>query len=223
MKKKRNTNISFAIVGEGITEWMYFDYIRKTRKFFFTLKPDLPKHADYKTIFRRAKSLKGQAYDFIFCVLDTDKIVDDREIQAFQTACRKLPKGIIPITSFPCIEIWFLMHFVSSPPSQVLESYTALSGILHKFIPDYEKSRKYFMRSNVFHKMEEDNGLKRAVMNAEKILPRIFEQQEPGQTPYTEISSIIKQLKKCKECTLLKDCMKCVYDTPYVFLKNTSL
>jgi len=48
---RRNLHKAIAIVGEGPTEWMYFDYIRKTRRYRFSLRPDLPKHSDYEAVF----------------------------------------------------------------------------------------------------------------------------------------------------------------------------
>jgi hypothetical protein len=50
---KRKVKKAIAIVGEGITEWMYFDYIRRNRRYAFSLKPDLPKHSHYSHIFKK--------------------------------------------------------------------------------------------------------------------------------------------------------------------------
>jgi len=67
---KRKVKKAIAIVGEGITEWMYFDYIRRNHRYAFSLKPDLPKHSHYSHIFKKAKELIQKGYDIVFCVLD---------------------------------------------------------------------------------------------------------------------------------------------------------
>jgi len=52
MKGKRPFKKSIGIVGEGLTERMYFDYIRKNRRYTFTLKPDLMNSTEHIDISR---------------------------------------------------------------------------------------------------------------------------------------------------------------------------
>nr|WP_319473845.1 hypothetical protein [uncultured Sphaerochaeta sp.] len=37
---KRKVKKAIAIVGEGITEWMHFDYFRRNNQYVFPLNPD---------------------------------------------------------------------------------------------------------------------------------------------------------------------------------------
>ena len=55
MKRMKETRKSYAIIGEGITEFFYFDGLREREKEILkkcniTLKPDKPKHPDYSEI-----------------------------------------------------------------------------------------------------------------------------------------------------------------------------
>ncbi|MGD1823451.1 MAG: hypothetical protein ACPKM0_11915 [Pleomorphochaeta sp.] len=63
---KMQPKFSIAIVGEGLPEWMYFDHIRVTRRYSFSLKPDLPKHSDYLRVFKKGKDLVKKNLRFGF-------------------------------------------------------------------------------------------------------------------------------------------------------------
>lgn len=45
---------SIAIIGEGETEWFYFDTLRTTKRYRFKLSPDIPAHPDLGNILRLA-------------------------------------------------------------------------------------------------------------------------------------------------------------------------
>ncbi|MEG2150203.1 MAG: hypothetical protein RRY36_03165 [Bacteroidaceae bacterium] len=70
-KRDKETRKSYAIVGEGITEFFYFDGFRNSEKellkrYNITLKPDKPKHPDYSDIIAKAKSLLTKEFDVVF-------------------------------------------------------------------------------------------------------------------------------------------------------------
>ena len=148
MRKTKQLKKSIGIVGEGLTERMYFDYIRSNRRYVFSLKPDLPSHTDYNHIFAKAKEMVRKGFDLVFCVLDIDTILQNRGLQDFQSACKRLPNNIVPITSNPCIEFWFLLHFMQNPKRRVYNSCESLiNESLRKYVPKYEKTEAYFSTS----------------------------------------------------------------------------
>ncbi len=102
---KRKLKKSIAIIGEGITEWYYFTYLKQNRNYSFKLAPRLPKHSDFKNIFFMAKRLINLDHDLVFCVLDIDSIKSNNQLEASKRSCQKLPKSIVPITSNPCTEL----------------------------------------------------------------------------------------------------------------------
>ena len=200
---------SIAVIGEGLTEWMYFDHIRKNRRYSFSLKPDLPKHSSYIYIFAKAKELCSKGFDMAFCVLDIDAILRENTLQEFRKACRQLPKRVVPITSNPCIEIWFLMHFMKTPQSRIYESYEALKKVLRIHLENYDKTEEYLASSSIFDKMEKDNGLGKALKNSKTILAGLNQTKEVSQSSFSEISLLINHLDKCKACNFQQDCKVC--------------
>ena len=203
-RKQQQARFSIAIVGEGFTEWKYFDYIRITRRYFFTLKPELPKHSNYKTVFKKGKELASKAYDLVFCVVDIDTIYNQRKMSEFIKACKSLPKSVIPITSMPCIEFWFYLHLIDYPIFRLYTSYEELYLQLKKKIPDYEKTKKYFDQSDIFSRLEINGGIDRALKNSEAILDG-----KTNDCSFSEISLVLQQLEACKECKYKNKCLKC--------------
>lgn len=73
-KRIKEIRKSYAIIGEGITEFFYFDGFRNVekdllKKFNVTLKPDKPKHPDYSDIITKAQSLLAKEFDVVFCLI----------------------------------------------------------------------------------------------------------------------------------------------------------
>jgi hypothetical protein len=214
---KRNVKKAIAIVGEGITEWMYFDYIRRNRRYAFSLKPDLPKHSDYSYIFQKAKELIQKGYDIVFCVLDLDAMQKEGRLSDFSRACKMLPKTIRPITSNPCIEIWFLMHYMRSPRNRYYESYEALSIDLQKHLPEYEKSRDYFESSGVFSSMEANGKQEKAIQHAITIMESFRKHHDVSRCSFSELYLVLQQLEQCKQCKMNKQCLTCLEQVQVIF------
>ncbi len=221
MKGRRSVKKAIGIVGEGLTERMYFDYIRRSRRYSFTLKPDLPGHSDYVHIFKKAKQLLQKGFDLVFCVVDIDTILNNGMIDRFASECKHLPKNIIPVTSNPCIEFWFLLHFLKKPKSRVYESCQRLiEDSLHTYVPSYEKTEAYFRTSHLFTLMEEKNGLEKALENAKHILEKLYATKDPSCCSFSEISLLISQLEKCKQCDFKADCKNCASTFPAFFINH---
>ena len=208
---------SIAIIGEGLTEWMYFDHIRKNRRYSFSLKPDLPKHASYTYIFAKAEELCSKGFDIAFCVLDIDTILRENSLQEFRKACRQLSKEIVPITSNPCIEIWFLMHFMKTPQMRAYESYEALKKVLRIHLENYDKTEEYLATSGIFSKLEENNGLETALTNSKTILACLKQSNIISQSSFSEISLLINHLDLCKDCNFRQDCKVCATELSTLF------
>ncbi|MGE4585251.1 MAG: RloB family protein [Sphaerochaeta sp.] len=176
--RKRTLKKSIAIVGEGLTEWMYFDYIRRSEDILFLINQTYPSIRIFNTSSKKAKELHSQAYDLVFCVLDIDAILRERKFSTFQKICNTLPETIIPIVSNPCIEIWFVMHFLDAPQGGTYLSYSSIARELHRYMPHYTKTEAYFTESNFFPTLEKKNGLERAIRNANHVLANIDHQRD---------------------------------------------
>lgn len=58
-KGNKKTTFQVAIIGEGETEWYYFNYMKQSERFGFKVEPDLPKHSDFKSIIKSARNKRG--------------------------------------------------------------------------------------------------------------------------------------------------------------------
>lgn len=85
---------SIAIVGDGLCEKIYFEQMKAFEKdLVFQIKPELPKQGgSWKKVFEKAKELLEKATDEVHCLIDYDKINEEKAYQAYQKARNALLK-----------------------------------------------------------------------------------------------------------------------------------
>lgn len=211
-KIKKNIRASYAVVCEGYTEWYYFDYVKSKRRYPFKLKPEMPVHSHYKCIFDKARSLLNrEEYNAVFCVFDLDKIKSDNQVEEFINACKKNKNNkIIPVLSFPCIEIWFLFHYQDKFSSRYYENYESLLSTLKLYVPDYCKEQKYYKKGTFFAELDSVERLEHAHLWAKKSLNEIENFRSPFDKTFTEIGFFEKFLEQCKTCvSITNKCESC--------------
>lgn len=100
---------SIAIIGEGETEWFYFDSLRVASRYPFRLAPDFPAHSDIDHLLKLSKAKMKEGYDYVVCLLDMDRLnsvpAEMKKYRVFKN--RKENKGIMFIETNPCTEFWF--------------------------------------------------------------------------------------------------------------------
>jgi hypothetical protein len=194
----RPSKFQVAIVGEGETEWFYFSNMRQVERFSFKVAPDLPKHSDYKSIIKTARKKRDEGYDVVFCVLDLDRIITndtDKNGYLAEKAKTKANKGIEFIETMPCIELWFLLHFLENYSSKVYLDYNQVSIPLKRHIPNYEKTAKFLKSINLYEYLSDkgDSNL------ANEFATRLEEEKNDSDNSlfnYTQIHSLISRLKE---------------------------
>ena len=67
-------NKSIAIIGEGETEWFYFESLRISNRYSFKMAPDFPSHSDIGHILKMAERYMDERYDYVICLIDMDRI-----------------------------------------------------------------------------------------------------------------------------------------------------
>lgn len=201
-KRHKETRKSYAIVGEGITEFFYFDGFRNSekellKKHNITLKPDKPKHPDYSDIITKAKSLLTKEFDVVFCLIDMDYInADTTRKQAYakeKAACIKAYKNAIYfIESNPAFEFWLLLHFIYT--DRQFRNCDEVVAELKKEgrIESYEKSIEYFTKNNLYAQLREK--LETAVSNARGLSG---DANNPH-TPYSRVFEVFEELMQIK-------------------------
>lgn len=159
----------------------------------------LPKHSDWKTIIKKAVEISKEPYDEIFCVLDYDVIVaDSTQCEKFFTEVKKLKqkkstKHIHIKLSMPCIEYWFLLHFLERVSTREFLSYEDLKPVIRNYIDGYQKSEKFFEKCNVYKKLISENKQENARKLAIDL--EILRRQSDSKTfPFTEIYSLLDEL-----------------------------
>ena len=66
---------SIAIIGEGETEWFYFESLRVACRYPFKVAPDFPQHSDIPHIAKLAENKIKSEYDHVVCLVDMDRAV----------------------------------------------------------------------------------------------------------------------------------------------------
>lgn len=129
--------------------------------------------------------------DIAFAVFDTDADVEkQRLVDEALNLARK--KRIRVITSTPCFEIWYLLHFGYSTKAFINSGKVVEE--LQKKIPGYEKNKNVY--STLKHKLDY------AIKNAEKLSAYHKEQENRPNSiernPDTNVHEIIRILEKAK-------------------------
>jgi hypothetical protein len=195
--KNKPTKFRIAIVGEGITEWYYFINMRHAERFSFKVEPELPNHSDYKSVISTARRKRNEGYDLVFCVLDLDRILanpTEKKGYYSEKAKKKLNAGIEFIETMPCIELWFLLHFLNNYSAKIYLNYEQLSKALKKHIPCYGKTADFFQKNPIYEYLSSKGSYE----NADKFAQRLASDKLKSDNPYfnfTDINKLIKQLK----------------------------
>ena len=168
----RTVTKSIAIIGEGETEWFYFDSLRVACRYPFKVAPDFPQHSDINHILKLVKSYLNKQYDYIVCLFDMDRLYQyPSEMQLYQRSKKEYNKK----------------------KYAGYESYDQLLPELQKYMPGYEKTKRYFIRTNLYKYLTENGDLERAMSNSEKLCQLCKESPEDLKA-YSEIHKIIKLL-----------------------------
>lgn len=188
---------SVAIIGEGETEWFYFDTLRIFHRYPFKMAPDFPSHSDIGHILSLAERYVKEKYDYIVCLIDMDRLkqtpTDWGKYKANKG--KRKYKNVIFIETYPCTEFWFLLHFLPELSTRAYHSCDDLLPELRKYMPGYEKTKKYFRRNNLYCFLKENGSIENAMKNAEKLCKIVSE--SPGDTlVYSEIYKVISLLNE---------------------------
>ena len=174
--KRSGSVISFVV--DGKCEYWYLQKWKECENLSINLKPKLPKTKDIKSQFKLAVELSEES-EKVFWVIDFDTILEEtrkaakgtkttlQEFQELYNECVKNEKIVI-IVNNPCLEYWFLLHFKQT--SKFYNTYEPhLKKDLQKFLPDYEKTEKYYknQRLNIYERLKPN--LQIAISNSEKL------------------------------------------------------
>lgn len=190
---------SIAIIGEGETEWFYFDSLRIACRYPFKVAPDFPQHSDINHILKLVEAYISKQYDYIVCLFDMDRLIQHpKEMQMYLRAKRKYGSKkysdkVLFVETNPCTEFWFLLHFLPNVVCRRYESYVQLLPELQKYMPGYDKTKRYFLRTNLYKYLTEHGSLERAMINSERLCQLCKDSPEDSYA-YSEIHKVIELL-----------------------------
>jgi hypothetical protein len=185
---------SIAIIGEGETEWFYFDSLRTYRRYNLKIAPDFPRHSDIEHMKVLADKYIDEEFDYVICLVDMDRIFS---IPAEQKKYNKLKskKGVTYLETNPCTEFWFLLHFLPHLSEKRYHSQDDLIRELQKYMPGYDKTKHYFKRVNLYQYLCEHGDINKAMINADKLAE--YSRKNPDdRIAYSEVQKLIRLIDK---------------------------
>lgn len=186
---------SIAIIGEGETEWFYFDGLRRDRRFPFKVAPDFPQHADMPHMLKLAERYLSEGYDYVVCLIDMDRLNQNSiEMQTYQRLKQRYGKRVLFIETGPCSEFWFLLHFIPAPAIRLFANYDQLLPELQKYLPGYEKTKRYFRQHDIYRTLIETGNLQQAMSNAESLCT-LKEEHPDYVVAYSQMHEVLRLLE----------------------------
>ena len=197
---------SAMIIGEGITEFYYFQSLCDVYK-QVVFKPDCPKHTSIKELEIKIREAAEKGYTHIFCIIDMDNKNKEPErtrykrLRAkFAKPINKPKKGIYCKVEFfethLCTEMFFRYYFGYT--SRSYGNQESLIKDLNKYV-EYEKTIDFFSKSKGLHSYFERNGgsLEKAIANAEKSMKE--KEKDDRDYTYSELGRLMKALENLQK------------------------
>lgn len=188
---------SIAIIGEGETEWFYFESMRTFHHYSFKMAPDFPQHSDINHLIGLAERYLKEGYDYVVCLIDMDRMKDNgSEWKKYQKYKKDQKyKEVLFIETRLCTEFWFLLHFLPRVSVKVYTTQEKLLKELQKYMPGYEKTKRYFRQTNLYCYLKQHGDLQRAIKYAEQLC-QLNENHPEDEIPYSEIYQVIQLLNE---------------------------
>lgn len=190
---------SIAIIGEGETEWWYFETLRVARRYKFKVAPDFPQHSDIPHMAKLAEDYIKRETDNVVCLVDMDRLLSSpSEMATYKQAKRKSSRKVTWIETNPCTEFWFLLHFLPQLPVRHYATCDDVLPDLRRYMPGYEKTTRYFRRNNLYSYLTEHGDLNRAISYAQE-LSRLSEASPEDQIAYSQMHRVFELLSGMEE------------------------
>ncbi len=183
---------SIAIIGEGETEWWYFETLRISCRYKFKVAPDFPQHSDIPHMAKLAADYVKRETDYVVCLVDMDRLLRlPKEMATYQQLKKSSSRNVIWIETNPCTEFWFLLHFLPQLSTKHYETYEDVLPDLQRYMPGYEKTACYFRKNNLYKYLTEHGDMQRAIGYAED-LTRLSEATPEDKLAYSQMHRVFE-------------------------------
>lgn len=151
--KKRKPVRRIAVVGDGVTEKIYFEQLKGLEGInHVVIKPELPsktsKGGSYRKVINTAKSLVEDGYDHVYCLIDFDTVLSENKLADFRKELKEITSEITVYINNPCFETWVLGHFERT--GRAFENCGTVSRAIVKHLNGYCKEQKYLCGKNLY-------------------------------------------------------------------------
>lgn len=187
---------SIAIIGEGETEWFYFDSLRIALRYPFKIAPAMPQHSDIPHMAKMAEQYVAKDYDIVVCLVDMDRLLaNKKELTTYRTIKEKSNKKIMWIETNPCTEFWFLLHFLPELSVKHYQTCEDVVADLQKYMPGYEKTVRYLRKTKLYEFLRVNGDVNQAMKHAEQ-LAALSESSPEDKIAYSQINRVLDLLSK---------------------------
>ena len=185
---------SIAIIGEGETEWWYFETLRVACRYKFKVAPDFPQHSDIPHMAKLAEDYVKRETDHVVCLVDMDRLLKlPAEMATYQQLRKSSSPNVIWIETNPCTEFWFLLHFAYYTSNNHRSEY--IEFLRKKFkglgLGAYEKNRK-----DTFAILQEYGNEDLAIRYAKRIIADNEGKTPTEIAPGTKVYELVEELRK---------------------------
>lgn len=152
--KKRKFIRRIAVVGDGVTEKIYFEQLKELERIKdVVIKPELPskssKGGSYKKAINTAKSLVEEGYNHVYCLIDFDTVLSENKLAEFTQELKETDsKKITVYINNPCFETWVLVHYEKT--GKAYADCGTVGKAITKHLKDYCKNQEYLRKKNLY-------------------------------------------------------------------------
>ena len=192
---------NILILTEGYSENIYFNKLIqilslgtvKSRKSISTACTGILREAEEEAIKLKDTEME---LNYIFCIFDLDTVRNKRHLEILSKINSDFTQ-IIPIYSFPCIEIWFLLHYECNPRPFQSKGKKSIGDTVKEhfkktYAPEYSETNTDIIEALA-------TQYNHAIHNS----IRLYEQQVQvnSNNPITNIHSLVLLLKNISDRT----------------------
>jgi hypothetical protein len=152
-------NPSFAVVVDGETEVWYLQMLKRNeREIRVSIKPEIPNKKNVEEQYNLVCELSNKEFTKVFWLIDLDTVIKEeneapkgkkspfKTFEEYRTNLTENYENVVVIVNNPCLEFWFLLHFEKT--SKCFNTCSSAETQLKKYMPNYEKTQKFFTKQN---------------------------------------------------------------------------
>lgn len=169
IKERTIKSPGITIIGEGLTERMYFTHLKRLKGYRYTCKPRNFSEQSLEEIQKQVERVLADN-GIAVCVFDADTSREKPAEKAKLEAMRKKYKDredVILCDSMPSIEFWFLLHFLNT--NRYFASSRDVITVLRKYIHDFDKHEAFLSKEKWVQDLLADAKLEIARTRAEEL------------------------------------------------------